>query len=253
MTDRAALLRAIVASPGDDTPKLVYADLLDETGGPPDSLHASLIRQQYPPSLDPKTPEGTRWSDHAGRVLKHTIKSSHTSLYPAPDDPNYPQHIPTTGSAPGSPTSWHRQMEAALVVPTYTGQTIACFKHGFVVCIATSERRFIQTAAALFREQPIERVCINRFPNLASDVYRRNHPMKDVLCLWERCPNRRGDRAPWVIRPELFDLLTGEASCDFEPSSPIEGPIRSYPSIDQALGDLGNACLLYGRGALLRK
>ena len=32
MTDRAALLLAVRTRPGDDTPRLVYADYLDEFG-----------------------------------------------------------------------------------------------------------------------------------------------------------------------------------------------------------------------------
>ncbi|MFM8271305.1 MAG: TIGR02996 domain-containing protein, partial [Gemmata sp.] len=43
MNDEAALLRAITANAGDDTPRLVYADWLDENEGP---LQAEFIRVQ---------------------------------------------------------------------------------------------------------------------------------------------------------------------------------------------------------------
>lgn len=43
MTDREALLRAVLLSPADDTPRLVFADWLDETGQPE---RAELIRVQ---------------------------------------------------------------------------------------------------------------------------------------------------------------------------------------------------------------
>jgi len=43
MDDRAALLRAIVESPDDDAPRLVYADWLDERG---ESDRAEFIRLQ---------------------------------------------------------------------------------------------------------------------------------------------------------------------------------------------------------------
>lgn len=45
MTEREALLRAICASPDDDTPRLVFADWLDEHE-PESAWHAELIRLQ---------------------------------------------------------------------------------------------------------------------------------------------------------------------------------------------------------------
>jgi uncharacterized protein (TIGR02996 family) len=46
MTDRDALLRAIAANPDDDTPRLIYADLLDELGGYANTARAQFIRLQ---------------------------------------------------------------------------------------------------------------------------------------------------------------------------------------------------------------
>jgi uncharacterized protein (TIGR02996 family) len=46
MSDEAGLLRAIWDQPQDDTPRLVYADLLDERGGEEDRARAELIRVQ---------------------------------------------------------------------------------------------------------------------------------------------------------------------------------------------------------------
>src|SRR5262245_28593681 len=46
MTDRQALLRAIIASPADDLPRLVYADWLDDTAEPANVARAEFIRLQ---------------------------------------------------------------------------------------------------------------------------------------------------------------------------------------------------------------
>ncbi|HEX4612952.1 MAG TPA: TIGR02996 domain-containing protein [Urbifossiella sp.] len=46
MTDRAALYAAVLAAPDDDTPRLVYADYLDDTGGRADAIRARFIRNQ---------------------------------------------------------------------------------------------------------------------------------------------------------------------------------------------------------------
>ena len=46
MSDGDALLSAILASPEEDVPRLVYADWLDEVGGESDRARADLIRVQ---------------------------------------------------------------------------------------------------------------------------------------------------------------------------------------------------------------
>src|SRR5262245_45051373 len=46
MTDGQALLRAIIASPADDLPRLVYADWLDDTAEPANVARAKFIRLQ---------------------------------------------------------------------------------------------------------------------------------------------------------------------------------------------------------------
>jgi uncharacterized protein (TIGR02996 family) len=48
VTDRDALLTAIRAQPGEDTPKLAFADWLDENGDAADREWAALIRVKYP-------------------------------------------------------------------------------------------------------------------------------------------------------------------------------------------------------------
>src|SRR4051794_12741935 len=47
MSTRAALLRAVLDDPDEDTPRLAFADLLDEEGtSPADAARAELIRSQ---------------------------------------------------------------------------------------------------------------------------------------------------------------------------------------------------------------
>jgi uncharacterized protein (TIGR02996 family) len=60
MTDDQALLAAIREHPDDDTPRLAYADWLDEHGGPLDRDRAEFIRLQielHPRRGEPETPE----------------------------------------------------------------------------------------------------------------------------------------------------------------------------------------------------
>ena len=57
MTDEDALIRAIIAAPADDAPRLVYADWLDERG---QTLRANLIRGQIAGKWFGLKPRGLR-------------------------------------------------------------------------------------------------------------------------------------------------------------------------------------------------
>jgi uncharacterized protein (TIGR02996 family) len=59
MTDRYAMLRAIAANPDDDTPRLIYADLLDELGGAVNTARARFIRLQIETYRAPGDTGGT--------------------------------------------------------------------------------------------------------------------------------------------------------------------------------------------------
>jgi uncharacterized protein (TIGR02996 family) len=62
MNDRQALLAAVLEHPEDDTPRLVYADYLDETGRGADAARAVLIRAQCDTTHgDPPAPGVEDW------------------------------------------------------------------------------------------------------------------------------------------------------------------------------------------------
>jgi uncharacterized protein (TIGR02996 family) len=61
MPDDPAFVRMIAARPDDDAPRLVYADVLDETGDPAKAARAEFIRVQIERArLAPDTP---RWTE----------------------------------------------------------------------------------------------------------------------------------------------------------------------------------------------
>jgi uncharacterized protein (TIGR02996 family) len=66
MTDRDALLRAIAANPDDDTPRLMYADLLDELGGDASPARARFIRVQIDLVRNP----GRSWFANSERLCE---------------------------------------------------------------------------------------------------------------------------------------------------------------------------------------
>lgn len=64
MTDREALLRAVAANPDDDTPRLAYADCLQELGGDANAARAQFIRLQ----IDLARETGAGWFSQAERL-----------------------------------------------------------------------------------------------------------------------------------------------------------------------------------------
>lgn len=54
MTDREALLRAVATNPDDDTPRLIYADCLQELSGDANAARARFIRSQIVAHREPR-------------------------------------------------------------------------------------------------------------------------------------------------------------------------------------------------------
>src|SRR4051812_38507679 len=68
MTDRDALLAAVLAEPDEDTPRLVYADWLDENGQPE---RAAFIRDQIEAMrAEPHSKRANAAAMRAGEILK---------------------------------------------------------------------------------------------------------------------------------------------------------------------------------------
>jgi uncharacterized protein (TIGR02996 family) len=71
MSSAAGFLQAILREPDDDTPRLVYADWLDETGKPEDAARAELIRVQIElPRCQRWSPGHEELSDRAEALIK---------------------------------------------------------------------------------------------------------------------------------------------------------------------------------------
>ncbi|MFM8271176.1 MAG: TIGR02996 domain-containing protein [Gemmata sp.] len=66
MTDQETLLRAVAAHPDEDTPRLVYADLLDELGGAANAARARFIRTQIDLTRNP----GRSWFANSDRLAE---------------------------------------------------------------------------------------------------------------------------------------------------------------------------------------
>lgn len=97
-TDREALLAAIIDQPDEDTPRLAYADLLDEIGGEENSARAELIRLQCRlHGTDPNDP--ARRTDRlreAELLRRHGALWSAEAFGPKPAGVNFNRGFPET-------------------------------------------------------------------------------------------------------------------------------------------------------------
>jgi uncharacterized protein (TIGR02996 family) len=137
MNDGAALLAAICAQPDEDTPRLAFADYLDEAGGAADAARAEFIRIQV---------ERSRL---------------------APDDPRGP------GLFRREAELWvahRRDWRAAL--PDLWWLNWRGYERGFLTVIDADQMEpFVRHAPEVFAAAPVQCVCIRRAdPNVTRDL-----------------------------------------------------------------------------------
>jgi uncharacterized protein (TIGR02996 family) len=126
MTDGQALLRAIIASPADDLPRLVYADWLDDTAEPANAARAELIRLQCRLEREglPDEQAAAAWSRVKDLLRQHD-------------------------------RAWRGEL------PALPGVAFRRFGRGFVNEVRfVSGHRFQEHAGAVFAAAPVERLVI---------------------------------------------------------------------------------------------
>jgi uncharacterized protein (TIGR02996 family) len=131
--EREAFLAAIATAPDDDTPRLVFADWLDEQGTEDDRARAALIRAQCQAELLPTGSKERKKLEAEARAIlkKHSRK-------------------------------WTQELRAAKF------GTGLKFRRGFLDEISMSPTRFVQDGAKLFALAPTLRTA--KFPYAQSEV-----------------------------------------------------------------------------------
>lgn len=182
MSDREALLATIRARPEEDTPRLVFADWLDEHG---ESERAALIRYSCSPKFANRRSAEFR---RAQRIAKRDFPSDTFRIYFAPRDCDCFEH---KGAA--------TVMEALLQLPPDSCMARILFDRGFVVAAVCSARQWLTHADAILAEHPVRRVRLTTWPVLCCD---RDHEPGLLLTIFSG-ESRRSFRLP-----EPFDFGT---------------------------------------------
>ena len=132
-TDEQAFLTTILAEPDDDTPRLVFADWLDERGSEEDHPRAALIRAQCRlENLPEGHAERTKLEREAKRILR-----------------KHEGH-------------WTKSIRSTKLLSDIT------FRRGFIDGGSMSPTAFVQRGEELFKLAPTLRSL--RFPNAANEV-----------------------------------------------------------------------------------
>jgi uncharacterized protein (TIGR02996 family) len=146
LTPGQTFLRAIVEAPSDDTPRLVYADWLDEHG---QAARAEFIRVQCElAGLDDGTGGPPVQPNNAGVSLErwHALRRRERELLPAD---GFPPVLPFRHVV-------HSWADMGLV-PAVAGDAYAVWRRGFVASVTCHTADFLRPglAAALFACQPV--------------------------------------------------------------------------------------------------
>ncbi len=160
MHDHAAFIAAIVASPDDDLPRLVYADFLDECGEPGAAARAEFIRTQC--ELERCSPDDDRRAALTQRVT--TLLKQNREV-------------------------WTADVRTAQVGTDWQ------FRRGFLHAVRVPAQRFAQVAEELFRVAPTVRaVQLEHGSGQVQSILRATQLGKvsdlnlSVMCTCGRCP-----------------------------------------------------------------
>jgi uncharacterized protein (TIGR02996 family) len=214
MSDGEALLRAILEQPWEDTPRLAYADWLDEYGDPE---RAEFIRVQIrlaatggaPDPMCTKCFGGGGWFDT--QAMKPTpCQNCHKK--------------PTQRSRELSNTHWQKWYG----VPRTGGADFPEWHRGFVCRIAMPCETFLKQAAAIFALHPVQ-----------------------IVRLEGKCPDR--EHSWWVegkavvTRVELPKVLWNRLPYHRDRWEYVSLHAKAYPSHGAALEALSSVCIAHGR------
>lgn len=193
MSDGEALLAAICANPDEDTPRLVYADWLDENGR---HKHAELIRLQIALATDWMP---TAWSlENRRKYGRHqTVMGTQRKLFRAVFKEEFGTSLGGLGSSGATTSGYaHQSLGDSVIVG-------AC--RGFIHLIRCPASTWIFHGDAIRQRHPVERVYFTSGPDVthtrANDPYRL-YFTDEADELGDACWCLTDDDLRWLRRPD---------------------------------------------------
>lgn len=171
MTHEADLLRAVLARPDDDTPRLAYADWLDDRGQSGDAERAEFIQVQVGLAresfieacrLEPFATPPSRYGTHAG--------SGH-----CPGCDLAARELELFAAAGQWQHEWMGPVHALTVCGIEWSAYLCWFARGFVERVKCSAAEWLTHADAMLAAHPVRRVHLTTLPEYRFNAEGRTH------------------------------------------------------------------------------
>lgn len=222
----AGFITAICAEPADDTPRVIYADWLQERDGPGDGDRGEFIRVQCEMAkIKPY------WKGHPGCALEkryETINYRETELFE---------------SMGANPFGWFPGICTVTIDPSkhLKGNGLppgGLLRRGFIEQVKLPLAAWLEHGKEIVRQQPITQVETEKKPY----VYQRTESAGTDYSWWRAYPDKLSASD---LPTDIFDLLTDGVlnSCG--------QPDRGYDTLAAAQADLSQALLQLAKGAKL--
>jgi uncharacterized protein (TIGR02996 family) len=238
MNEHEAFIRAILADPADDTPRLIFADWLTERGSPFGDYLASAMkmdRHSDCPVLMKDRAAGRPRPMRCGLCDYCTARQRCESC-------GYPW---VSAAIPADvPYSYILDPGLDLYLPPSHGSLHFVIRRGFIESVALPCADFLRHAEALFRAQPITRVTLS--DRDAGGAYHDGAGIAFV----RRQPSDTRD-SPDTLPDVLFDRLVSPESANFvslhvgDSVGWIE--LKYFPDAADARDALSDSCVAHGR------
>jgi uncharacterized protein (TIGR02996 family) len=171
MSDRAALYAAICAHPDEDTPRLAYADFLDELGGKENAARARFIREQV--EADRLEGDGST-ADTVARYLEREADRAVSDLDWSAADPGIPWRTELSARARGGKG---RPTSRSDGLPRLSGVRFRWTRRGLMNDVEVRDgATLLRHADAIFRAAPVDTVAFGALsPEEAKDLVAAGH------------------------------------------------------------------------------
>lgn len=215
--ERAALLRAILDAPGEDVPRLIFADWLEEYGDGADREQGEFIRVQVALSrLDAELMSAEDCNDEhcPGCTERRCLQRRLEAVW----------YAPAMGFAGQLPVGWKATI-GEFMPDSSCPQ--AAVRRGFVHTVKLPLQAWLDHGAALVRAHPVERVEATVSPYPCDGVKNGSH-------YW----------AKKQVPGSIWRLM----KCDDQQHGEAASPCwKRYPCKDVAVEALSTACLLWAK------
>jgi uncharacterized protein (TIGR02996 family) len=207
MSGQAAFLKAVIAAPDDDLPRLIYADWLDERGDPRgEFIRCQIELEQYRPLVvNGETYDVTTTGDagHADALRRRERELQSCPL-----------------------SQWREWCNPLIDLGAGWTWTM---RRGFVESVTCTLADWLAHGPAVVRAAPVQAVQMSG--------RRPVHGRTAGLFYWYRWPQYDPER--YHLAPPLFAALRG-GSMEFDNT-------RGYPTEAAALADLSAACIAWAK------